>query len=455
MLRLQLMTAALATVIACGGPDRPRKKVNGDPSGHTIGAGDSDAPGDGGDSSTGGPSCATGGLQLNPGWVGGACGSVADCSSTAFDQAPICVDTGFPGGLCTQACTQSSTNPAHWLCPDEDFQNPGTMFSVTRCIDAAGSPRCVSECNFDKSPTGCRSGYACVMRERYSESFLRYPVCLPCDSQRWPGESLPGFDIGAACNGDGDCNHLRCLELGGGYCSKTMCELSGCPAGSECFSFETSEVTACLRSCTASTQCREGEGYVCLNDYGACWPDTTAPTWDNTVGPADCAAAWGNGLSPCDSTPDDYIVVDKAARNLALCNQGSEVQSFNVGLGFTPTGDKTQQGDGKTPEGVFYIPRIVDPSQYYKAFLVSYPDSLDATRGVAAGLIDAATQTAIDSAQSGCTEPPQNTQLGGLIEVHGNGGGQDWTWGCIAVANAEIDTLMAALEVHDTIVILP
>src|SRR5437867_13286330 len=104
-------------------------------------------------------------------------------------------------------------------------------------------------------------------------------------------------------------------------------------------------------------------------------------------------------LSPCDVTKGAYVVVHKSARNMALCSSGSLVANFSVGLGFSPVGDKEREGDGKTPEGVFYIARVIASSQYYKAFLVSYPDDADDDRGVTAGLISTPQHDAIYAAQ--------------------------------------------------------
>lgn len=182
------------------------------------------------------------------------------------------------------------------------------------------------------------------------------------------------------------------------------------------------------------------------------------PRWDPSVGAIDCVAAWGNAgdkLSPCDTTPDDYVVVHKSKRNVALCKNGSLVKNFRSGLGFEPTGAKQKQGDGKTPEGVFYIPRLVPDSSYYKAFLLSYPTAEDAKRGAGAGLITKAQQAQIESAFAACTEPSQSTNLGGEVEIHGNGSSKDWTAGCVAVDDGSIDVLWSALDVHDTIVVLP
>ena len=109
----------------------------------------------------------------------------------------------------------------------------------------------------------------------------------------------------------------------------------------------------------------------------------------------------------------------------------------------------------RTPEGVFYIPRVLPNSMYYKAFLLSYPDAADAQRGLMAGLITQAEHDAIVAAQAARTEPPQETGLGGLIEIHGMGGSSDWTWGCIAADNTVIDTLWPVLAVGDNIVVRP
>jgi hypothetical protein len=242
------------------------------------------------------------------------------------------------------------------------------------------------------------------------------------------------------------------------------------PAGIQC-------PTTCVASYTEGTQVtltakpaagwRFGSWSGACTGSGACAVTLSAPRsvgatfqslgWDPSVGPADCQTAWANGkgLSPCDKVPDNYVVVHKSTRNLALCKAGANVTNFRVGLGFAPIGDKEKQGDGKTPEGVFYFPRLVPSSSYYKAFLISYPDKDDAVRGLTAGLITQAEKTQIDSAQNACLEPPDSTGLGGLVELHGNGGSQDWTWGCVAVEDSEIDQLWGVLGVGDTIVILP
>ncbi|MCA9518571.1 MAG: L,D-transpeptidase family protein, partial [Myxococcales bacterium] len=399
---------------------------------------------------------ATGGVEINPGWVGGACATAADCDSDDFSAAATCLGAGagFPGGMCTQACAQGATS---WLCPDTDY-GPGTEYTVTRCVTTTnGTPTCASECDYGLSPTGCRPGYTCVLRQRHGQPDRIYPICLPSATQSWPGEPAKSFDIGAACTTSAGCQNLHCLALPGGYCTKTMCAESGCPAGSTCYAFDNSDVSACLRDCTVDSQCRTGAGYEC-DDYDTCWPSPETSAWNAGVGPSDCAVAWGtngSGLSPCDTTKDDYVVVNKSARNLAVCSHGSNTANFWIGLGFTPSGDKEREGDGKTPEGVFYVVERLPNSSFYKAWLVSYPDAADAARGYSGGLITAGQKADIESAQASCGRPPQSTALGGLIELHGNGGKQDWTWGCVAMEDGEVDQLWQLLGVRDTIVIKP
>ncbi len=391
---------------------------------------------------------------LNASWIGGACASPADCDHPSFNEAELCQTSGFPNGLCTQACRQSTSSGA-WICPDADT-GAGTVFTTTRCISANGTPRCVAECDFGKSDSGCRPGYSCVLRSRHGQPDSVFPVCLPEDAQRWPGEPALADDIGMACDSPSDCANRSCLGLPGGYCSKAYCDVTGCPGASTCFGFSAGEA-ACLMDCGVDGECRTNEGYECDSD-GTCWPGDSAPTWNPNVGASDCSTAWGNagsGLSSCDTTKDDYVVLRKSARNLALCNKGNLVANYQMGLGFAPIGDKQVEGDGKTPEGVFYVPQLVPDSDYHLAFLVSYPDKADATRGLAGSIITQAQKNAIDTAQTQCGTPPQSTGLGGWIEIHGEGGESDWTLGCAALDNAAIDVLWATIGVRDTIVILP
>lgn len=118
-------------------------------------------------------------------------------------------------------------------------------------------------------------------------------------------------------------------------------------------------------------------------------------------------------------------------------------------------GTKIEQGDGKTPEGVFYIPRVLPNSTYHLAFLFSYPTRDDAERGLVSGLVSQAEHDQIVAAEATCTEPLQNTGLGGEVEIHGEGSDEDWTHGCVALDNDAIEVLWDVMGVGDTIVVLP
>ena len=149
------------------------------------------------------------------------------------------------------------------------------------------------------------------------------------------------------------------------------------------------------------------------------------------------------------------IVVHKAARKLELFSDQKLLRTYRVGLGFTPVADKKREGDGATPEGEFYIFVKNNRSAYYLSLGVSYPNAEDAERGLRDGLISKKQYEAIVEAIRRKTAPPQYTKLGGLIYIHGNGAGSDWTWGCVALENEDIKELYDAVSVGTSVTILP
>jgi murein L,D-transpeptidase YafK len=116
-----------------------------------------------------------------------------------------------------------------------------------------------------------------------------------------------------------------------------------------------------------------------------------------------------------------------------------------VGLGFSPVDGKVREGDGCTPEGEFYVCVKNAASKFYLSLGLSYPNAEDAERGLRDGLITKAQHDQIISAISRKVRPPWDTPLGGQIFIHGNGSRSDWTWGCVAVEDAEIKELFDAL----------
>jgi murein L,D-transpeptidase YafK len=138
----------------------------------------------------------------------------------------------------------------------------------------------------------------------------------------------------------------------------------------------------------------------------------------------------------------DRVVVLKKERTLQLVNRGKVVKTYKIALGGDPIGPKTRQGDHKTPEGTYFLDFRNAHSQFHKAIHISYPSARD--RAVARA---------------------QGFSPGGDVFVHGlpNGLGymgaahrlKDWTDGCIAVTNEEIDEIWKSVADGTPIEIRP
>ena len=122
------------------------------------------------------------------------------------------------------------------------------------------------------------------------------------------------------------------------------------------------------------------------------------------------------------------------------------VKAYPAALGFDPVGDKQQRDDYRTPEGEFYLCEHKANSRFYRALRLSYPNAEDAARGLRQGLIDKNTCDRIRRAIRRKRVPPQNTRLGGDIMIHGGGVGHNWTWGCVALENKDIQELFDFLQ---------
>ncbi|HEV8323410.1 MAG TPA: L,D-transpeptidase family protein [Myxococcota bacterium] len=145
------------------------------------------------------------------------------------------------------------------------------------------------------------------------------------------------------------------------------------------------------------------------------------------------------------------IRVDKSERRMDLRLGDVLLRSYVVNLGFDPLNDKQREGDGCTPEGSFYV-CTRGPSKAFHRFLgLSYPNAEDAARGLRDGLIGRSAFDDIRAALTRHERPSWATPLGGAIGIHGRGvraaapgGGVavvDWTAGCIAVTDEEIQEI--------------
>lgn len=152
---------------------------------------------------------------------------------------------------------------------------------------------------------------------------------------------------------------------------------------------------------------------------------------------------------------DLRIVISKSARRLELFDGEQLVMEFAISLGSTPEGDKTVEGDGRTPEGEFYVVTKNEKSKFHLSLGLSYPNREDADRGLAKKIILPEEHAAIlDAIESGAM-PPQKTALGGEIYIHGGGCDSDWTEGCIALENDQMSYLFSVVEKGTPVIIRP
>jgi murein L,D-transpeptidase YafK len=140
------------------------------------------------------------------------------------------------------------------------------------------------------------------------------------------------------------------------------------------------------------------------------------------------------------------IVVAKQARTLSLLRGDRVERSYPIVLGRNSGADKSVEGDHATPLGEFYICAKNPRSKYFLSLCISYPNAEDAQRGLAAGLIAAQEYAQILDAIRARRMPPQHTRLGGEIYIHGGTGKRgigevDWTRGCIALDDADMQHL--------------
>jgi len=140
--------------------------------------------------------------------------------------------------------------------------------------------------------------------------------------------------------------------------------------------------------------------------------------------------------------PVDLVIVYKKDRLLHLKRNGLVVRQFDIALGAEPKGHKLAEGDNRTPEGVYTLDWRNINSQFYKSIHISYPQIRDEETAERLGV-----------------------SPGGLIMIHGMPNGRaatemnhpinNWTNGCIAVTNEEMDEIWSLVEDGTTIIIFP
>ena len=144
------------------------------------------------------------------------------------------------------------------------------------------------------------------------------------------------------------------------------------------------------------------------------------------------------------------VDVDSAKREMRVLRGDKVLAVFNpVSVGRWGITEEKRRGDGKTPLGDFRIAWVKSTGHFGPFIGLNYPSVARARKGLAAGEISQAEFDAIQEAHAEGRLPPQNTELGGFIGIHGLGRADpeihrdlNWTKGCIAVTNAQMSQIM-------------
>ncbi|EFP98012.1 L,D-transpeptidase family protein [Vibrio caribbeanicus] len=129
----------------------------------------------------------------------------------------------------------------------------------------------------------------------------------------------------------------------------------------------------------------------------------------------------------------DLVKVDKSKRRLYLIENERITHEFRIALGKQPKGHKSEQGDQRTPEGRYYLQFILEDSEFYRSIHISYP-SLDDRLGAMIFNRDPGGNIKIHGLRNGENRPAQFVQS------------FDWTNGCIALSNQDMDTFLSLVK---------
>ncbi|HEX5033059.1 MAG TPA: L,D-transpeptidase family protein [bacterium] len=155
--------------------------------------------------------------------------------------------------------------------------------------------------------------------------------------------------------------------------------------------------------------------------------------------PLDAAAARARQKPP--KPKADRILIEKAARKMTLFQGDETLKTYRISLGREPIGPKQEEGDGKTPEGRYTIDGRNSKSSFHLSLRISYPNAADRRQAAERGV-----------------------KPGGQIMIHGLSNGMpdfsggilsDWTDGCVAVGNAEIEEIWKLVPNGASVEILP
>jgi len=187
------------------------------------------------------------------------------------------------------------------------------------------------------------------------------------------------------------------------------------------------------------------------------------------ISPAPEVPAKKNPAFPfTDSSLDGQLrlVIWKSRYTLTLYKGNMPVKTYRAvfGKGYRD-GDKQMTGDKRTPEGEFYICSMNNSKRFYKFMGLSYPGMKHAEYGLRSNIITANQYAGIKKAIDERQQPPWDTQLGGAVGIHGRMlddtappkalSTQNWTDGCIALNNADVDEIYSVVSLGTPVTILP
>ena len=166
-------------------------------------------------------------------------------------------------------------------------------------------------------------------------------------------------------------------------------------------------------------------------------------------------------VSPAQATdagPDGaqaWILVDSNALELSVMQGEHILQTYeNVAIGSNGATWNKRQGDEKTPLGDFQIMEIRESQRFQMFIAIDYPTLQHATRALESKGLAPSEYRAIQDAWAQGRPPPQNTSLGGHIGIHGVGAGNtsihsgvNWTDGCVALNNEQLEQLLRQIRV--------
>lgn len=155
-------------------------------------------------------------------------------------------------------------------------------------------------------------------------------------------------------------------------------------------------------------------------------------TWRIAISAALLAISASANIVSAPPEPVDKVLIEKAAHRLTLLSRGKPVRTYQVALG-RASGPKERKGDRRTPEGLYQIDSRKADSSFHRALHITYPNAADQARARALG-VDPGGDIMIHGIRNG---------LGWLGSLHRK---IDWTQGCIAVTDVEIEEIWSMVN---------